>query len=73
MNFFLGFQQHFPLLALAAANGVVDDALGLLLGTADFLFGDLLAIGHADNEEQHAAHEKACDSQDERQHVKFHK
>ena len=73
MDFFLGFKQHFALLVFAAADRFVDDAFGLFLRAADFLFGDLLAIGNAENEENHTADDKPCrDAKEERDQIKFH-
>ena len=61
----LGLHQRLPLFALRALVGLVDDALGLLLGRADLLLGRLLppldsnrdADGQAD---YHAYHADDC-------------
>ena len=74
MDFFLGFQQHLALFALAAADGLVDDALGLFFGTADFLFSDLFPIGNAKNEENHTKnHAAGQNAEEECDQIKFHK
>ena len=51
MDLFLGFEEHFAFLALAALNGFVDDTRRLVLGALDLAFSDLFAVEHADEEE----------------------
>ena len=64
MDFFLCFEQHLALFALAALDRLVDDAASLFFSASDLLLRDLLAIGHADKETDRADHDQ-CDAKDE--------
>lgn len=50
MDFVLCLQQHFLLLALTAADGLVDDTSGLILSASDFPFRDLLPVQNTGKE-----------------------
>ena len=70
MNFFLGLQQHFTLLAFGALDGIIEDALGLLFRRTDLFFGNLLAVCHANKEENNTTqHKRACDQADCQYHI----
>ncbi len=71
MDLVLGFQQHFLLPVLAGADGLVDEAGGLGLRRADLSLGDLLAIGHAQDEAHNHQH-NANDDENEIM-IPFHK
>jgi len=43
-DFFLGFQQGFPLFVLGTFDGLVDDTPGFFLRADDLLFRNLLAV-----------------------------
>ena len=58
MDFVLCLQQHFLLLALAAADGLVDDTGRLVLSTSDFPFGNLFPI-HGAGQERNDCNHKA--------------
>ena len=58
MDFVLCLQQHFLLLALAAADGLVDDTGSLVLGASDFPFGNLFPV-HGAGQEGHDCNHKA--------------
>jgi hypothetical protein len=47
MDLFLGLHQHFALLILSALDGLIDDTLGLFLGTADLFLGGTLPVVHS--------------------------
>ena len=64
MDLFLGLEQHFALLVLAAFDGFVDDALGFLFCASDLLFSDLFAVQDTGREEDCAKHD-CRDAQDE--------
>ena len=58
------------LFAFGALDGLVEDALGLLLRRADLLFGDLLAVCHTDEEENNTTeHKGSCDQTDRQHHI----
>ena len=63
MNFFLSFQHHFALFALGALDGLIEDALGLLLRAADLFFGNVFAVHHAHQEEHNTTYHNARDDQ----------
>ena len=59
-NGLLGLYHGFPLLALGGLDGVVEDALGLLLGAAQLLFGHVFAV----NTVSHHAEQQPGDGHD---------
>lgn len=65
-NLLLGLHQRLPLLTLGALDGLVDDALGLLLRTVDLFFrgafADLNADGNAYDECDHGRDHTGDDS-----------
>ena len=71
MDFILCFQQQLLLAVLAAADGLVDQPGGLLLGGADFPFADLLAVQHAAKEEPGSHNQIAQNDENDLQ--RFHK
>ena len=70
MNLFLGFQQHFTLLAFSGLDGFIEDALGFLFRGTDLFFRDFFAVCHTDQEENNTTyHKRACDQADCKYHI----
>ena len=59
-DLFLGLYQGFPLFALGAFDGLIEDALGLFLCADDFLFRYLFAVQDAQGNPYDKRDEK-CD------------
>lgn len=71
MDFVLGFQEHFLLAVFTGADGFVDQAGSFHLRGADFPFGNLLAVDHADDETHSQTNQDPND--DKKDILQFHK